>query len=210
MKVTDADSTGFLNMSIVRHSLVSNTESATHGGMFPFVLKYFEEQRAVASAASNKNSASGFNLPSSKSKSYRFQIKTNVYLKPSSKVITASSASSGGGDKSTTSSISSSSSGSWESTRGRQGGKNVLYQFNLSAWDENVLSADTAVVQIVLINRQQRVKLVFSQPIDRVVRFQDEFQAHISRLTGFKAFIDRVCLGLLSLSSFLFSARFKL
>lgn len=144
--------------------------------MFPFALKYFEETRPKGS---------GGNW-SSKSKNYRFQVKTNVYLKPPKNLPSLAGTTSYGNNKAT------SSASSFATNSGNQ--KNVLYQFNLSSWDEDVLSGDTAVVQIILINRQQRVKLVFSQPIDRVVRFQDEFQAHISKLTGYKAYIDKVCL----------------
>lgn len=146
----------------------------SHGDMFPFALKFYEESPRAATNIAKNSSVSSNN----KSKNYRFQIKTNVYMKPSK--------SSGGAEAS-------------KLAVGQKGGvvnmnKNILYQFNLSTWDENVTSGggDQAVVQIIMINRQQRVKLVFSQPIDRVVRFQDEFQAYISNLTGFKAYIDKV------------------
>ena len=163
---------------------MSNTAAdsvVSHGDMFPFVLKFYEESPRATNVA--KNSTMNSNNNNNKSKNYRFQIKTNVYMKPSK--------SSGGGEAS-------------KLAAGQKGGgggvvnmnKNILYQFNLSTWDENVTSGggsgDQAVVQIIMINRQQRVKLVFSQPIDRVVRFQDEFQAYISNLTGFKAYIDKV------------------
>ena len=48
------------------------------------------------------------------------------------------------------------------------------------------------MVQVILINKQQRVKLVFSQPIEKVLHFQDEFQRFISNLTGFRAFVDKI------------------
>jgi len=69
--------------------------------------------------------------------------------------------------------------------------ENVFYQFNVTATDQGNLT-DTSVIQVILINKQQRVKLVFSQPIEKVLVFQDEFQNFISNLTGFKAFIDRI------------------
>jgi hypothetical protein len=65
----------------------------------------------------------------------------------------------------------------------------VFYQFN--AIDQGNLT-DTSVIQVILINKQQRVKLVVSQPIEKVLVFQDELQKFISNLTDFKAFIDRI------------------
>lgn len=69
--------------------------------------------------------------------------------------------------------------------------KNIYFQFNLTVFDQNNLN-DTSIVQIILINKQQRVKLVFSQSIDKVVKFQDEFQEYISNLTGFIAYVDKI------------------
>ena len=69
--------------------------------------------------------------------------------------------------------------------------KNIFFQFNISVCDQSN-SSDVAIIQVILINKQQRVKLVFSQPIDKVLHFQDEFQNYISNLTGYKAFIDRI------------------
>lgn len=145
-------------------------------GMFPFALKFFDEPTTRVGGNNNIKNSSANNNSNNKSKNYRFQIKTNVYMKPPKTTL-------GTNNKNKATS---------HTTSGGGGGKNILYQFNLSTWDENVSSGDTAVVQIIMINRQQRVKLVFSQPIDRVIRFQDEFQARISNLTGFKAYIDKV------------------
>lgn len=161
---------------------MSNTAAdsvVSHGDMFPFALKFYEESPRAATNVAKNSSMNTNNSNNNKSKNCRFQIKTNVYMK-------SSKSWSGGAEAS-------------KLGAGQRGGvvsnmnKNILYQFNLSTWDENVTSGgDQAVVQIIMINRQQRVKLVFSQPIDRVVRFQDEFQAYISNLTGFKAYIDKV------------------
>lgn len=68
---------------------------------------------------------------------------------------------------------------------------NVWFKFNVCVVDEKN-NSDTSQVQIVLINKQQRVKLVFSQPIEKVYKFHEEFQGYISNLTGFKAFIDKI------------------
>lgn len=69
--------------------------------------------------------------------------------------------------------------------------KNIYYQFNLSVFDQNGQSS-SANIQIILINKQQRVKLIFSQPIRQVQAFQHEFKEYISNLTGLRAFIDNV------------------
>ena len=69
--------------------------------------------------------------------------------------------------------------------------ENIFYQFNMTAVDQDNLS-DSTIIQVILINKQQRVKLVFSQPIEKVLIFQDEFQNFISNLTGFKAYVDKV------------------
>ena len=69
--------------------------------------------------------------------------------------------------------------------------ENIFYQFNMTTIDQDNLS-DSTIIQVILINKQQRVKLVFSQPIEKVLMFQDEFQNFISNLTGFKAYVDKV------------------
>ena len=69
---------------------------------------------------------------------------------------------------------------------------NKFFQFNVTVFNSDQSLNDTTLVQIILINKQQRVKLVFSQPLEKVLLFQDEFQKYISDLTGFKANIDRI------------------
>lgn len=64
----------------------------------------------------------------------------------------------------------------------------------MTVCDENSSNTDSAFVQVILINKQQRVKLVFSQPIEKVLKFQDEFQLYISNLTGYRAYIDKIYL----------------
>jgi hypothetical protein len=165
--VSDLDSTGSLNISIDKMSLRSNANShLPHGGGdFPFTLSVFDESRTNNTSSSLK------------SKIYRFQLKTNVYLKPAKASATTTTTYKQASNTKNSTSINT----------------NVLYQFNLNAWDENpIKSRDSSTVQIILINKQQRVKLVFSQPIERVTKFQDEFQTYISNLTGYKAYIDKV------------------
>lgn len=68
-------------------------------------------------------------------------------------------------------------------------------QFKLNVYDDSDESRShkqTTTVRLVYINRDQRVKLVFAKPIDQVLLFQDEFQAHVSNLTGVEAVIDKV------------------
>ncbi|CAF0900840.1 unnamed protein product [Brachionus calyciflorus] len=69
--------------------------------------------------------------------------------------------------------------------------RNTFYQFNLTVTDQTGLNS-TCKIQIIFINKQQRVKLVFSQPIEKVLKFQDEFKNYVSNLTGLRAFIDKV------------------
>jgi hypothetical protein len=71
--------------------------------------------------------------------------------------------------------------------------KSSVFQFNIRAQDQAGFS-DTSTIQVTLINKQQRVKLVFSQPLDAVLGFQEEFQSYISNVTGFKANIDKISL----------------
>lgn len=69
---------------------------------------------------------------------------------------------------------------------------NNFFQFNLTASDENHEHKDTAEIQIILLTKQQRIKFVFSQPLETVLGFKDEFRAFISNLTGYQANIDKV------------------
>ena len=71
--------------------------------------------------------------------------------------------------------------------------RNNFFQFNLTVSDQDNRT-DSATFQIVLINKQQRVKLVFSQPLERVIDFQHEFRTYINNLTGFVANIDKISL----------------
>jgi hypothetical protein len=43
-----------------------------------------------------------------------------------------------------------------------------------------------------LLTQQQRAKFVFSQPVEVVKEFQEEFKEFVSNLTGYKANIDRI------------------
>lgn len=69
--------------------------------------------------------------------------------------------------------------------------KNIYYQFNLSVHDRDGQNS-SAEIQIILINKQQRVKLVFSRSLDQVQAVQNEFKEYISNLTGLRAFIDSI------------------
>ncbi|RNA00245.1 cadherin-23 [Brachionus plicatilis] len=69
--------------------------------------------------------------------------------------------------------------------------KNIYYQFNLSAFDQSGQNS-SATIQIILINKQQRVKLVFSRSINQIQAIQTKFKEYISNLTGLRAFIDSV------------------
>jgi hypothetical protein len=73
--------------------------------------------------------------------------------------------------------------------------QNPFFEFKLSvsdAEDPATLHSDSTLVQLMYINRNQRVKLVFAKSFDKVLLFQDEFQAYVSNLTGYKAIIDKV------------------
>ena len=85
--------------------------------------------------------------------------------------------------------------------------RNKFYQFNVSVVSSPIsqpngehgespaypaIKSTQATVQIVVINRDQLVKLVFSQPLARVVSWRDEIQEHLSDLTGFTANVDKI------------------
>ena len=69
--------------------------------------------------------------------------------------------------------------------------QNAYFVFKINAFDEDNRD-DVATVQVILISKQQRVKLVFSKTLDEVLGFQDEFQVYLSNLTGYQAYIDRI------------------
>lgn len=71
--------------------------------------------------------------------------------------------------------------------------RNNFYQFNITVTDQ-ANNTDTATMQIILINKQQRVKLVFAQPLERVLSFQEEFRTYINNITGYVANIDKISL----------------
>ncbi len=71
--------------------------------------------------------------------------------------------------------------------------RNNFYQFNITVQDENN-RMDKATIQVILINKQQRVKLVFVQPIEKVISFQEDFRAYVKNLTGYIANIDKISL----------------
>ena len=68
--------------------------------------------------------------------------------------------------------------------------QNAFFEFRMSVSDGE--RVDTALVQLAYVNRNQRVKLVFSKSMDKVMQFQDEFQVYVSNLTGHRAIIDKV------------------
>jgi hypothetical protein len=73
--------------------------------------------------------------------------------------------------------------------------QNPFFEFNLSVSDSDdpaTHHSDSTLIQLMYINKNQRVKLVFAKPFDKVLQFQDEFQAHVSNLTGHKAIIDKI------------------
>ncbi len=69
--------------------------------------------------------------------------------------------------------------------------KNAYFMFKINTFDQDNRD-DVATVQVILISKQQRVKLVLSKSLDEVLDFQDEFQIYLSNLTGYQAFIDRI------------------
>jgi hypothetical protein len=70
--------------------------------------------------------------------------------------------------------------------------KNPIFQFNITVSDQDGQLNQTATVQVILINKKQRVKLVLSQPFEKVISFQEDFQAYLSNLTGYQAYIDKI------------------
>ena len=69
--------------------------------------------------------------------------------------------------------------------------RNKFYQFNLTVSDQGLLN-DSAIVQVVFINKQQRVKLVFAQSLEKVRAIQEEFREYINNLTGLITIIDKL------------------
>lgn len=68
---------------------------------------------------------------------------------------------------------------------------NAYFLFKINTFDQDNRD-DVATVQVILISKQQRVKLVFSKTLDEVLDFQEEFQVYLSNLTGYQAYIDRI------------------
>ncbi len=47
-------------------------------------------------------------------------------------------------------------------------------------------------VQVIFLTKQQRVKFIFSQPVESVLAFQHEFETFLANLTGYTVHIDRI------------------
>jgi hypothetical protein len=69
---------------------------------------------------------------------------------------------------------------------------NTIIQFLINVFDQNSQKNQSSLVQIILIKKLQRVKLVLSQPLDKVLEFQEDFQNYLTNLTGYNAHIDKI------------------
>ncbi len=73
----------------------------------------------------------------------------------------------------------------------KKSNQNPYFQFKIACRDENNHS-DYSIVQLIYVNKYQRLRLVFAKSLDKVLESQDEFRTYISRLTGYKAIIDKI------------------
>ena len=69
---------------------------------------------------------------------------------------------------------------------------NTIFQFSINVFDENIRKNQSALVQVILIKKLQRVKLVLSQPLDKVLELQEDFENYLTNLTGYNAYIDKI------------------